>query len=70
MTVLKTDAERITALETLIGVMAKQQEATNQKLDDLLALRNKGVGAFWLASALLGSGIVGTIVLFLDWLKT
>jgi len=34
----------------------------NQKLDELLALRNKGIGAFWLASALVGTGIIGVII--------
>lgn len=36
----------------------------NNKLDDLLALRNKGVGAFWLASSLMGTGVLS----FIYWL--
>lgn len=31
----------------------------NTKLDDLLALRNKGAGVFWLIATLVGTGIVG-----------
>lgn len=57
-----TQAERIAALEVRVSEMQKQQTEINNKLDDLLGLRNKGVGVFWLASALLGTGIVG----FLD----
>jgi hypothetical protein len=57
-----TQAERIAQLEVRVSEMQKQQQEINNKLDDLLAMRNKGVGAFWLASALLGTGIVG----FLD----
>lgn len=38
-------------------------------LKDLLALRHKGVGAFWLASALTGTGIIGGVSLIWDWLS-
>lgn len=62
-----TQAERIAALEVRVSEMQKTQEETNSKLDDLLAMRNKGIGAFWLASTLLGTGIVGFVVQFIDW---
>jgi hypothetical protein len=45
-----------------------QLSAIDGKLDGLTALRNKGIGAFWLASGLIGSGIIGTLVAFRDWL--
>lgn len=64
-----TDGERIASLETMVSIMRQDQVETNQKLDELLALRYKGVGAFWLASALLGTGIVGSLLTFLTWLK-
>lgn len=41
----------------------------NEKLDDLLALRNKGAGIFWVASGLLGTGIVTAFWQFINWLK-
>ena len=62
-----TQAERIAALEVRVSDMQKTQQETNEKLDELLAMRNKGIGAFWLASTLLGTGIVGFIVQFIDW---
>lgn len=62
-----TQAERITALEVRVSDLLKTQQETNDKLDELLAMRNKGIGAFWLASTLLGTGIVGFIVQFIDW---
>lgn len=76
----RSEAERITALEvqlanlqaTMTLYMAdteKRQENMDGKLDDLLGLRNKGVGAFWLASALAGTGIIGAILSFFDWWK-
>ena len=62
-----TQAERITALEVRVTDLLKTQQETNDKLDELLAMRNKGIGAFWLASTLLGTGIVGFVVQFIDW---
>lgn len=60
-----THAERLTAVEVRVQnleVKVDELKATvsevDKKLDNLLALKNKGAGAFWLASALLGTGIV------------
>ncbi len=64
-----TQAERITALEVRVSDLLKTQQETNNKLDELLAMRHKGIGAFWLASTLLGTGIVGFIVQFIDWAR-
>lgn len=62
-----TQAERIAALEVRVSDVQKKQQEINDKLDELLAMRNKGIGAFWLASTLLGTGIVGFVVQFIDW---
>lgn len=43
-------------------------DAVNKKLDDLLTLRSKGIGAFWLASVLFGTGLVGGLIAFFNWL--
>jgi hypothetical protein len=61
---MPTQAERITAVETRLTALEKKAESMDSKLDELLALRYKGAGAFWLASALLGTGIVG----FIQWI--
>jgi len=64
-----SEIERITALEVqmqhLTDIVVKQ----NEKLDDLLGLRNRGVGAFWLASALAGTGIIGVVISLIEWIK-
>lgn len=39
--------------------ISRRQDEANSKLDDLLALRNKGAGVFWLIATLVGTGIVG-----------
>lgn len=41
----------------------------NQKLDDLLELRNKGAGVFWLVSGLLGTGIIGMFFQLISWFR-
>lgn len=41
---------------------------TNQKMDDLLTLRNKGAGVFWLMSLLVGTGVLSIGSEFLRWL--
>ena len=71
-----TQAERITALEIQLSHMLEEShrtniklDHTNDKLDELLSLKSKGIGAFWLASALTGTGIVGFGLQILDWLK-
>lgn len=71
-----TTAERVTRLETEMLAVIKTQEKLqesydniNGKLDEILALRNKGVGAFWVASSLVGTGIVGLFWQLIEWLK-
>lgn len=64
-----TQIERLAVLEVKVEQMISDQQAINKKLDELLVLRNKGLGAFWLASALFGTGIIGSLVSFIIWLK-
>lgn len=63
------DAERIRALEVLVELMTAELAKTNAKLDNLLEIKHKGIGVFWLASALLGTGIVGSINVIINWLR-
>lgn len=57
--------ERLSVLETKVARLPEIEK----KLDELIALRHKGMGAFWLASSLIGTSIVGAIVQFIDWFK-
>lgn len=41
----------------------------NEKLDSLLELKAKGMGAIWLASAVLGSGILGVLYMITSWMR-
>lgn len=40
----------------------KRFEEISDKLDALLALRNKGAGVVWLVSGLVGTGIIGGVI--------
>ena len=63
-----TQLERLAVLEAKVDAMERTIEGMDAKLDELLALRNRGVGAFWLASALTGTGIIGALSLAWKWL--
>lgn len=65
----KSEAERLTALEVRMSHLADMVERQNTKLDELLGLKNRGVGVFWLASALTGTGIIGACVSLVEWIK-
>lgn len=64
-----TQGERIMALEVEVKQLKEDVQSMNGKLDDLLALRNKGAGAFWLASALFGTTLIGVVAVILNWIK-
>lgn len=70
-----TPTERIAILETLVEAEHFANEKRdrdiadiNSKLDELLALRNKGLGAFWLATSLVGVGAISVFYKVLTWL--
>lgn len=72
----ETNAERLTKLEVeMKQVMANQDKFEivctdiSSKLDSLLTLRHKGVGAFWLASLLMGTGILGFLHALMDYFR-
>lgn len=59
--------------ETLAAHTDRDEAITKQvdgKLDELLALRNKGFGAFWAASVIFGTGICGAALAFIEWLRS
>lgn len=64
-----TDKERLAVLEEKTRVIDETQKEIVAKLDQLLGLKHKGVGAFWVMSAITGTGIIGVVYSFIDWLK-
>jgi hypothetical protein len=68
-------AERLTAvevrvknLETKVDDLKADVQGMDRKLDELLALKDKGVGAFWLISALTGTGIISFLLTVFHYL--
>jgi hypothetical protein len=77
---MTTQTERLVSVEVEVRELKKAFEehkkhtneefdTVNKKLDDLLALRNKGAGVFWLVSGLLGTGIVGMFFQLVSWIR-
>lgn len=73
---MTTTESRLTKLEYEMKTVLENQEEfksswkkVDEKLDTLLSLKDKGLGAFWLASLLAGTGIVGFLTWFVDILK-
>lgn len=66
---MTTQVERLARVEERVKVLEGKTDEMNEKLDQLLALRNKGVGAFWVASSLIGTGIVGVFYQLISWFK-
>ena len=66
---MASQVERIASLEIKVNDLATSINSMENKLDDLLALKNKGAGVFWLFSTIMGTGILGLGVQILDWFK-
>lgn len=64
-----TQLERIVRMETKLAQLEKTVDSINSKMDDLLALRQKGVGVFWLASILFGTSLAAFITYVASWFK-
>lgn len=60
--------ERLVRVEEQVNDLRDKVDSMEGKLDELLALRYKGAGAFWLAAALLGTGIIGSIAQILHFI--
>lgn len=61
--------ERIARLEERVSELDTRMERIEKKLDELITLKNKGAGAFWLVSLIAGSGLIATIVEVARWLS-
>ena len=72
----ETNAERLARLEVEMRQVMESQDKfeivckdISSKLDSLLTLRDEGVGAFWLASLLMGTGIVSFFYALMDYFR-
>lgn len=64
---MPTEPERIAALETEVRLLTETVEKLTTSVNDLIGLRNKGAGAFWLATSLAGAGAISIFLQVLHW---
>lgn len=60
--------ERLVRVEEQVNELRDKVDSLEKKIDELLILRYKGAGAFWLASALIGTGIIGAVTQLLHFI--
>lgn len=61
--------ERLAVIEHRLNTVESNYKAIDQKLDQIVSLRDRGMGAFWLASALVGIGGLSLVSLAFKWIK-
>lgn len=64
MTWTTQEAERVRTIEVNQADLQETVKAMDGKLDELLALKNKGAGVLWVASIL----VTGAFTLFVSWI--
>ena len=62
-------AERTKALEVEVASLKAGMTSMESKLDELLDLKSKGMGAFWLASLVVGTIISLAGSSLIDWVR-
>lgn len=53
--------QRLSVLETKFDQVQKSHEEMSEKLDQLLELKSKGMGAIWLIGLIVGGGFMGVV---------
>lgn len=66
---IMNNVAKIAVLETKVQALETELKLMDGKLDQLLHLQSKGQGAFWIASALFGTGLLGLGTLILNWFR-
>jgi hypothetical protein len=65
--IMASESERITALETELRFLKESVQELTKSVKELTALRNKGAGAFWLATSLAGAGAISIFLQIVHW---
>jgi hypothetical protein len=68
-TMLIETATRVAVLETKFEQMEEDLKKISSKLDELLELKAKGMGAVGLVSLVVGSGVLGLIMMVINFFK-
>lgn len=65
-----TNIARLAVLEHQVKTLKESLDSLDKKMDELLQLRSKGMGAFWLASLLVGTGLFGFFTTMMSWMSS
>ncbi len=60
---------RLAVLEHRVNNIDMKLSAIDNKLESLLQLKSKGMGAFWLASLIFGTSVVSLVAVMVSWIK-
>lgn len=60
--------ERIGRLDERVDELSTRMGRVEDKLDQLLSLKNKGAGAFWLVGLIISSGVLTAVIEVIRWL--
>lgn len=63
-------AVRLALLEANVTSLLAVMEERDRKLDELLTLKHRGMGAIWLASLLFGSSMLAALATLISWIKS
>lgn len=63
-------AIRLALVEQRMDKLMNDMEARDKKLDALLELKNKGMGALWFASLIFGSSLLAGFTSLFAWMRT
>lgn len=61
---------RVALVESKLERLIEDLEARDQKLDALLELKNKGMGAIWLATIICSASMVGFVTGIISWVRS
>ena len=63
-------AVRLALLESNVTSLVTIMEERDKKLDELLTLKHRGMGAIWLASLIFGSSLLAAAGTLISWIRS
>lgn len=60
---------RLAVIEVQIKSLIEEMEKRDKKIDELLALKNRGLGAIWLVTLIFGSSLIAGLATVISWFK-
>jgi hypothetical protein len=64
---LLSPGERLAILETRFDQISRDNNEIMKKLDELLQLKHKGLGAFWFVGIIISTGLVGLVTTMIGY---